>query len=267
MLRPVNWIVEHEAYPGHTIELPTARDTHDQADVVSVVTAPPIAAGSGRVVLGTFAHHDSILAIHIAGAAEPVESSPWHLFYSVNRGGWIEARDLRVGEEVRTKSGDAAILAIDQRPGTARVFDIEVEGDHAYYVAAAQVLTHNCDSWRKALGEGPEVRAMHEFTPNRNLASTQEESYFYHVRVDGEIRHGGITSVPPTESGLYPRVQKHIRALEKAHPDSDMSFVIRRTFDNREAALEYEARALSRFKRRFGKYPGEGLPRGNRINR
>ena len=112
--------------------------------MIGVAPAPHIAPGSGRVVLATYAHHDEIVSIHFDGAADPVDSSPWHRFYSRDRIEWIDARNLRVGERIRTKSGISTITSIDHKPGAARVFDLEVEGDHAYYVADEQVLTHNC---------------------------------------------------------------------------------------------------------------------------
>jgi len=50
---------------------------------------------------------------------------------SCDRNDWIDARDLKSGEHIRTKSGASAITAIERKPGAARVFDIEVEGDQA----------------------------------------------------------------------------------------------------------------------------------------
>jgi len=172
MLRPVEWILAHNAYPGHTIELATERNAHDQAYVVGVAPAPHVAAGSGRVVLATYAHHDEIVTIHFAGATEPVESSPWHRFYSRDRNDWIDARDLKSGEHIRTKSGESAITAIEHKPGAARVFDIEVEGDHAYYVADAQVLTHNCgETWQSY-----EKRIAEQYGPRQSFRARQYSS-------------------------------------------------------------------------------------------
>jgi hypothetical protein len=144
MLRPVAWIVAHEAYPGRTIELATERNTRDRAYVISVAPAPKVAEGPGRVVLATYSHRDEVLTIRFANSAESIESSPWHRLYSSDRNEWVSAHELRVGERVRTKSGEAAIVAIAHESGTPSVVDIEVEGDHAYYVASHEVLTHNC---------------------------------------------------------------------------------------------------------------------------
>ena len=47
-------------------------------------------------VLSTFAHSDSILEIHVAGATERIESSISHVFDSADRRGWVIARELRV---------------------------------------------------------------------------------------------------------------------------------------------------------------------------
>ncbi|MGA7613552.1 MAG: RHS repeat-associated core domain-containing protein [Thermoanaerobaculia bacterium] len=144
MLRPVGWIVAHEAYPGRTIELATERKARDAADVISVEAVPPIAPGSGRVVLATYAHQDEILSIRFAGMDEAMWSSPWHRLFSIDRHDWITARDLTVGERVRTKTGEATIAWIGREFGAARVFDIEVEGDHAYFLTSQWLLSHNC---------------------------------------------------------------------------------------------------------------------------
>src|SRR5438552_3643271 len=106
MLRPVGWIVDHEAYPGRAIELATERNTRDQAYVIGVDAAPRITGRSGRIVLATYAHRDEILSIQFR-LGEAIESSPWHRLYSRDRNDWVSARDLRVGERVRTKSGES----------------------------------------------------------------------------------------------------------------------------------------------------------------
>ena len=153
MLRPVEWIVAHEAYPGHRIDLATERNTRDDAYIISVAPAPPIAVGSGRVVLATYAHRDEVLSLRLENSAQPVETSPWHRLYSRDRNEWVTARDLHIGEHIRTKSGESTIRGIEYA-SAARVFDIEVEGDHAYYIAGIQALTHNCGSTQFIDGNG-----------------------------------------------------------------------------------------------------------------
>ncbi len=174
MLRPVGWVVAHGAYPGRTIELATERNARDEAHVVSVEPAPRIATGSGRVVLATYVHQDQILSIRFVGVDEPVASSPWHRLFSVDRHDWIMARDLRVGERVRARSGEATIAAIEQEFAGARVFDIEVERDHAYYLGPAAILSHNCGDRLRDLPDRPGI---------------------YHVEAEGRYYTGSAINV------------------------------------------------------------------------
>jgi len=215
MLRPVDWIVEHRAYPGRTIELSTARSEHDHAYVVAVAAAPHITPGAGRVVLSTFAHRDTILEIHVAGATAPIESSPSHVFYSVDRREWVSARELRIGEYVRTKTGEAAVTIIDRKPDTYRVFDIEVEGDHAYYIAAAWLLNHNCGKWQSY-----ENRIADEYGGKQAYQSRR-----YKAIVDGELHEGVADNVVREGNRSVAIEAKYVRNWETSirNPNSPIS--------------------------------------------
>jgi len=55
---------------------------------------------------------------------------------------WVQARDLRVGDELVGENGEpVAITSLEQIARGVRVFNIEVDGNHAFY--AGGVLVHN----------------------------------------------------------------------------------------------------------------------------
>jgi len=142
-LRPLAWIVEHEAYTGRTITFATERNPNDSGFVVALQRMPEIARGPGRVVLSTFTHRDQILTLRFEGQAEPLDMTPSHRIFSVERDTWIPAGELKAGDHVRTRNGKATVASIE-RDEITRVFDLEVESDHSYFIDGADVLAHNC---------------------------------------------------------------------------------------------------------------------------
>ena len=61
-------------------------------------------------------------------------------------GGFINAGDLKAGDEVRTADGSTAaveILEIITHDEPIKVYNFEVEDFHTYYVSEQRVLVHN----------------------------------------------------------------------------------------------------------------------------
>ena len=61
--------------------------------------------------------------------------------------------------KLRTRNGSARVTAVREKPGIHRVFNLEVQTGHSYYVSALEVLSHNvdvlADSGSCILGNGP----------------------------------------------------------------------------------------------------------------
>ncbi len=165
-LRPLAWIVAHEAWPGRTITFETERNKEDQATVLALERMPEIAPGPGRVVLSTFTHRDQLLRLRFEGEEEPLEATPSHRIYSVEQDTWVPASELKVGDQVRTRDGKAVIASIEQQE-VARVFDLEVESDHSYFVDGADVLVHNCADKAKKISKKRLVKPVSEDAAGR----------------------------------------------------------------------------------------------------
>ncbi len=146
LIRPLAWLESngvsvsgriHFCVPELGIDAP--------AEVIAVGPCPDIEPGRGRVITGKFTTAKcQVMQIRVSGEAEPLEPTPPHRFFSLDRCKWTPADELRVGEILRTRSGQVVTVeSIGIKPGLHRVFNFEVEGDHNFYVGESGVLVHN----------------------------------------------------------------------------------------------------------------------------
>jgi hypothetical protein len=71
-------------------------------------------------------------------SGEVLEPTPPHRFYSETRQDWVAAGELRIGECLRTASGLAvSVESIGFKAGEHRVYNLEVEQEHQFYVGEA----------------------------------------------------------------------------------------------------------------------------------
>ena len=99
----------------------------------------------------TFSHVNETvqrLELAVEGAAdgravEVLEPTAGHPLFSLTRGDWVKAGELRPGERLQTQSGPAQMVSLSATPGAQRVFNFEVEGEHEYLVGGLGVRSHN----------------------------------------------------------------------------------------------------------------------------
>jgi len=151
-LQPWQWIDEHQAHVGSWAPLPL--DTLEMGlpegmtgKVLDILPCPKIKSGRGRVVLTTvnrMAQGVLELTLRAAnGQEETLRPTGEHLFYSVSHGEWLPADQLQPGEHLDGVNGTVTVTAITTLPGTHRVYNMTVQGEHLYRVANCGVLVHN----------------------------------------------------------------------------------------------------------------------------
>jgi len=103
-----------------------------------------------RHVVGSFVHENAVvLDMTIqgesgrTGKSEVLGVTPDHPIWSVTRGEFLPAGELRPGELVQALRGPAQVLSIVPRPGRHTVYNLEVHGEHVYRVGNSGVLVHN----------------------------------------------------------------------------------------------------------------------------
>jgi hypothetical protein len=251
LLRPCDWLEQNdlvqefevETNPGETVngicvwlELPEM-GTVGWAQLLAVNDEFEIKSGQGNIVTGTFTHlADNIIDLKIEDQ-KPIGCTDNHPFWSVDRQDYIPAGNLQNGERILLYSGETK--RVEQklpRPGPEVVYNIEVFGEHVYYVGENGTLVHN---------------SCH---PNSTASKLVNYGYAIIDTATGAIQKFGITMSAIGKNGLPQRTTRQLREGETG--------VLLGTFKNRADALKWEKYVVKMFgKNGLGKHLHEPLPR------
>ena len=148
LLRSSQWLQAEHCVTGGQIWLETSElGVSGWATVDSVEPCPTIQSGHGRVVVATITHLNGyVLRLHFAATDETLSPTATHKLYSETRHGWVAAADLQIGELLKTRDGTIKIASIENISGAHRVYNLEVETDHRYFVGPDDVLSHNAST-------------------------------------------------------------------------------------------------------------------------
>lgn len=109
--------------------------------------------GDGHVITATFQHSsgdviDLVWSDDESRNLESIGTTSNHPFYSFDRGDYVQAGSLQEGERLLTYSGDTKrVVSKLARPGPETVYNLEVFGEHVYFIGHDGVLVHNSDSY------------------------------------------------------------------------------------------------------------------------
>ncbi|MDJ0716864.1 MAG: polymorphic toxin-type HINT domain-containing protein [Prochloraceae cyanobacterium] len=154
----------------------------------------------------------------ITAGEEVIESTTEHEFYVDNKG-WVKAENLKVGDEL-LRSGDktARVAALQLKEENLRVYNIEIDEAHTYYVSEREVLVHNpCktkpDTRRaKAIRTGMDreniVTSKRERKPPERFQPGEVKPFYETIVIKGKPRNG-------LNPGTY-----YLRKLEIAYTGS-----------------------------------------------
>lgn len=159
------------------------------ANVLSVNECPESILGDGRLVTGTFQHSAAnVIELTFSHSEEAIRSTSNHPFWSEDRQEFVQAGELAPGEHVRLLDGSTSSLTRavpleEEFP----VFNLEVDGEHVYYVGLDGVLVHNAGRY----------------------TGKRKEQVYVHLDKDGNVNYIGITD------NLKRRAREHARDAEK----------------------------------------------------
>ncbi|MDB5390617.1 MAG: hypothetical protein JWM11_6263 [Planctomycetaceae bacterium] len=146
LLRSLDWLKEHKAQAGGEIRLTFPELGIDgQASVIAIESCPPIEAGHGRVVTGTFRHSAAnVIDLYVSSEDKPIGTTSNHPFWSETRQKFVKAGTLQNGEQLRNANGITALVTrIIARTKHASVYNLEINAEHAYAVASNGLIVHN----------------------------------------------------------------------------------------------------------------------------
>ena len=116
------------------------------AVITNIQPCPAIEQAEGEVVTATFAHPPThqVLDVSFEGEAKPIGVTSNHPFWSADRQCFLPIGEMAVGDRVITYAGATKrIESLLPRPGPETVFNLEVYGEHVYYVGGQGLLVHN----------------------------------------------------------------------------------------------------------------------------
>ena len=123
------------------------------AFVTNIECCPTVEDSDGRVVTSTFRHAPShqILDVTFEGESEAMGVTDNHPFWSVDEQVFMPIGEMKVGDLVQTFHGDTKRIESKlPRPGPETVYNMEVWGEHVYFVGEQGLLAHNtCDDFSR----------------------------------------------------------------------------------------------------------------------
>jgi hypothetical protein len=154
LARPVAWIESVERNDSGQVWLEFEElGIADWATLQGTESCPSDILGEGRLVTGTFEHSSGeVLNLYIAGEATPIGSTANHPFWSEDRQDFVQAGSLNPGEHLRLADGRTTTLQrtepiAEQLP----VYNLEVDGEHVYFVGESGVLVHNAHRYQDSI--------------------------------------------------------------------------------------------------------------------
>jgi hypothetical protein len=157
LLRPTAWFAEKPANAGGKILIHLEElKIQGEALVTDVRWASPLKPGARCPVTGLMRHiSPDVIAVALKGGSV-LEVTKHHPLYSADRNAWVEAGELATGEELVTRGEVARVDGVFDVPrAPTEVFNLEVIGEHRYFVGEMRVLAHNVCTGAEGQGARP----------------------------------------------------------------------------------------------------------------
>jgi len=163
LLRPRSWLDLNEVVPGGVISIELDElNVAGNAFVTYVRPHAATAVGTRCPVSGTIRHWSfEVITVFLADGSH-LDVTSHHRLFSADRHDWAAAGDLTDGERLETRHGTVAVSHVERAAQAPQlVFNLEVLGEHQYYVGHAGVRAHNQYSGKKPSGPNFD-KARHE---------------------------------------------------------------------------------------------------------
>ena len=188
-----------------TPEGPRAIESLRAGDIVLSRDESTGATSPARITRTFVRHVTSLVDVRIAdgsGAIDVVRATPEHPFWTIDRG-WVGAGALVLDEPLLdARARPLFVVSVTAVSEDARVYNMEVEGAHTYFVGAHQAWVHNaCDIFGQLFGDPPSPPIVSSQGIGNSIAS-------------GAIGPNGVGTYQITPSG----------AIQPAQPTNWWSF-------------------------------------------
>ncbi|MDM4015897.1 AHH domain-containing protein [Roseiconus lacunae] len=216
-------------FPGVTVQVDLPEMGASGTPFVRAVNpCPPIRSGEGQPVTATFAHRSTtpILDVVFEGESKPIGVTDNHLFWSIDRQRFIPIGQMAIGERVQTHSGETKrIEGRLPRPGPQVVYNLEVYGEHVYFVGQQGVLAHNLYEangnvvYRDAYDEllhSPKAAAPVGTHALKDVTDFSEQLGISHNRARARLRSALGSSAPNQAHHIIPWQTRSHELIQRA---------------------------------------------------
>jgi hypothetical protein len=153
----------------------------------------PLSSGEGCMVLMTVHHQNNVIR-RLVVDGDTITTTDYHRFWSVDRGAWTQAHELIVGEAIGGLRGTLHVEESEALQGVQEVYNLEVEGQHTYFVGDVGAWVHNsCNQMNKQIQRGQAPRSVQRVDRGK-VTGEQDHIHFTDdsaLNKDGSWKHGG----------------------------------------------------------------------------
>ena len=136
---------------------------------------------------------------------QTIDTTANHPFYVEGRG-WVAAEDIEAGDRLHTEDGSVVVVTANETEKLRKpikVYNLEVEDYHTYYVTADEVLVHNV--YKSGINS---INSLDDLLTNPNKLSgvSGEELYSYLVKKGYDVKplnKGSFKGIPFKEGGGF----------------------------------------------------------------
>ncbi|QYK47766.1 MAG: hypothetical protein KF838_13365 [Phycisphaeraceae bacterium] len=156
-LRPTSMVAAQGLAAGRTLPITVLElGIAGEAEVLGIeVYAEQVRADVPVVTTRFVTDAAAVVDLYLEGEEQPIGVTPNHRVYSVDRGTWVEAGELRAGERLGSAKQDGnadergdgpgvlVVARVEPREGRVAVYNLEVSRYHTYFVGEPGVWVHN----------------------------------------------------------------------------------------------------------------------------
>jgi hypothetical protein len=97
-----------------------------------------------RPITGKFEHESNdVYYLHFGDNPNPLGVTGSHPIWSTDRNDWVGAKDLQIGEKVKTQEGLTVLKSRTKSNKKQKVYNLEIYKDHNFLVSTDKILVHN----------------------------------------------------------------------------------------------------------------------------
>ena len=130
--------------------------------------------------------HDCDEILHLHTSCGDIDTTSNHPFYVIGKG-WVTAGELEAGDEVYRLDGSTAVVTgseLERLAEPIKVYNLEVEDYHTYFVGEVPVLVHNYkpenrNRMQKAVERGQAPKEIDRVDPPHNPNAPEQKAHVH----------------------------------------------------------------------------------------